>query len=230
MNTLFAIREVTLLSAALRIFLSALLGGILGLDRGMKNRPAGLRTFMLVCMGSAIVMLTNQYIYQAFNTGDPARLGAQVISGIGFIGAGTIIVTAKNQIKGLTTAAGLWACACVGLAIGIGLYEIAVLSTVCIYLVLALLHSVDYRMRKLTRQLDVYCELAAGTTLHQLIDYTREQHFKILDMQLQREETGSSGMTALTITLKADGPHKCNHDAIMERMRRMEGMAYIEEL
>ena len=226
----FSIREVTTLQAILRIFLSALLGEILGLDRGMKNRPAGLRTFMLVCMGSAIVMMTNQYIYQAFHTGDPARLGAQVISGIGFIGAGTIIVTAKNQIKGLTTAAGLWACACVGLAIGIGLYEIAVISTVCIYLVLALLHSVDYKMRKLTRQLDVYCELEKGTTLHQLIDYTREQHFRILDMQIQKEEGSNDGITALTITLKAFCPHRCNHDTIMERMKNMNGMAYIEEL
>lgn len=227
---MFEIRELTLLQVALRIFISALLGGILGLDRGMKNRPAGLRTFMLVCMGAAMVMITNQYIYQAYDTGDPARLGAQVISGIGFIGAGTIIVTAKNQIKGLTTAAGLWACACVGLAIGIGLYEVAVIGTVCIYVVLALLHQVDYKMRKLTRQIEAYCELEKGTTLHQLIDYTREQHFRILDLQLQTEEKGSSGTTALTITLRADGPHRCNHDAIMERMRSMEGMAYIEEL
>lgn len=230
MNTLLTIRELTLLQALLRIFLAALLGGLLGLDRGMKNRPAGLRTFMLVSMGAAIVMIANQSIYQGYHTGDPARLGAQVISGIGFIGAGTIIVTAKNQIKGLTTAAGLWACACIGLAIGMGLYEIAIFGTLCIYVVLTLLHSVDYKMRKLTRQIDAYCELEKGTTLHQLIDYTREQHFKILDMQLHKEDSGSTGVTVLTITLKADGPHKCNHDTIMERMRQMHGMAYIEEL
>lgn len=227
---MFAIREVTLIQAALRIFLAALFGGLLGLDRGMKNRPAGLRTFMLVCMGAAIVMITNQYVYQAFHTGDPARLGAQVISGIGFIGAGTIIVTAKNQIKGLTTAAGLWACACIGLAIGIGLYEVALIGTVCIYLVLALLHELDYKMRKLTRQIDIYCELSKGTTMRQLIEYTREQHFRILDMQLQTEDSSGNGITALTITLKASGPHRCNHNTIMERMRQMEGMAYIEEL
>ena len=177
MDNLLTIRELTIFQALLRIFLSALLGGLLGLDRGMKNRPAGLRTFMLVCMGASIVMITNQCIFQGYKIGDPARLGAQVISGIGFIGAGTIIVTAKNQIKGLTTAAGLWACACIGLAIGLGLYEVAVFGTACIYLVLTLLHSVDYKMRKLTRQLDVYCELEKGITLHQLIDYTREQHF-----------------------------------------------------
>lgn len=230
MSRLITIRELNLLQAFLRIFLAALLGGLVGLDRGMKNRPAGLRTFMLVCMGASVTMIAGQSLYQGFKTGDPARLGAQVISGIGFIGAGTIIVTAKNQIKGLTTAAGLWACACFGLAIGIGLYEIAIFGMLCVYLVLTLLHEVDYKMRKLTRQIDAYCELENGTTLHQLIDYTREQHFRILDMQLQKEDTGSGEKTALTITLRADGPHRCNHDAIMERMRQMKGMAYIEEL
>ena len=105
------IREVTYLAVALRIFAAVIIGGILGLERGMKNRPAGLRTYMLVCVGACVVMLTNQYIYQVFGSGDPVRMGAQVVSGIGFLGAGTIIVTRRNQIKGLTTAAGLWSAA-----------------------------------------------------------------------------------------------------------------------
>ena len=97
-------RELTLASIVLRILLAVFLGGVIGLERGMKNRAAGLRTYMLVCMGSCIVMVTNQYIYQAYGTGDPVRMGAQVVSGIGFLGAGSIIVTARNQIRGLTTA------------------------------------------------------------------------------------------------------------------------------
>ena len=101
------IRELTLTSIAVRILLAIVLGGVIGLERGMKNRAAGLRTYMLVCMGACIVMITNLYIYQAYDTGDPVRMGAQVVSGIGFLGAGSIIVTARNQIKGLTTAAGL---------------------------------------------------------------------------------------------------------------------------
>ena len=102
------IREVTYLAVAVRIFAAVLLGGILGLERGMKHRPAGLRTYMLVCVGSCLIMLTNQYIHQVYGSGDPVRMGAQVVSGIGFLGAGTIVVTRRNQIKGLTTAAGLW--------------------------------------------------------------------------------------------------------------------------
>ena len=116
------LREVTYLAIAVRITVSVILGGIIGLERGLKNRPAGLRTYMLVSVGSCLIMLTNQYVNQVFATGDPVRMGAQVVSGIGFLGAGTIVVTRRNQIKGLTTAAGLWAAAAVGLAIGVGLY------------------------------------------------------------------------------------------------------------
>ena len=101
------LREVTYLAVVLRIFTAVLFGGAIGLERGMKNRPAGLRTYMLVCVGSCLIMLTNQYLFQVSGAGDPMRLGAQVVSGIGFLGAGTIMVTKRNQIKGLTTAAGL---------------------------------------------------------------------------------------------------------------------------
>ena len=118
-------REVTQEAVVLRILLAIVIGGLIGLERGLKNRPAGLRTYMLVCVGSCLIMLTNQYIYQCTGAGDPMRLGAQVVSGIGFLGAGTIVVTRHNQIKGLTTAAGLWASAGVGLALGIGFYEAA---------------------------------------------------------------------------------------------------------
>lgn len=137
-------REVTLQAVVFRLVLSVLIGGILGFERGLKNRPAGLRTYVLVCVGATIVMLTNQYIYQNAGTGDPVRMGAQVISGIGFLGAGTIMVTPHNQIKGLTTAAGLWASACVGLALGIGAYEIAMIGGVTIFIVLTLLQHWDF--------------------------------------------------------------------------------------
>ena len=140
---------------AVRILVAIILGGIIGMERGMKNRPAGLRTYMLVSVGACVVMLINQYAYQVYGVGDPVRLGAQVVSGIGFLGAGTIIVTSHNQIKGLTTAAGLWASACVGLAIGIGLYEVALVGGLAIYVVLTVLHQWDFAMRSKTQIIDV---------------------------------------------------------------------------
>ena len=152
------LRELTVESMALRLVASVILGGVIGFERGRKNRPAGLRTNMLVCIGACIVMITNQYIYQVYGTGDPVRMGAQVVSGIGFLGAGTIIVTAHNRIKGLTTAASLWTAACVGLTLGVGLYEGALMGCAAIFLVLTLLHLWDNRIHRRTRSLDVYIE------------------------------------------------------------------------
>lgn len=127
------LREINLASVCLRIVLSLIIGGILGLERGRKNRPAGFRTYILVCLGSTLVMMTNQYVYQVFGTSDPTRMGAQVVSGIGFLGAGTIIVTGRQQIKGITTAAGMWTSACCGLAIGIGFYEGAIAGGIIVF-------------------------------------------------------------------------------------------------
>ena len=112
---LHTIREITYGTIFFRLFLSIVIGGVLGLERGRKSRPAGLRTYILVCLGSTVVMMTNQYVSQCMNTGDPVRMGAQVLSGIGFIGAGSIMKTGRNQVRGITTAAGLWAAACIRL-------------------------------------------------------------------------------------------------------------------
>ena len=90
---LHTIREITYGTIFFRLFLSIVIGGVLGLERGRKSRPAGLRTYILVCLGSTVVMMTNQYVSQCMNTGDPVRMGAQVLSGIGFIGAGSIMKT-----------------------------------------------------------------------------------------------------------------------------------------
>ena len=149
-------REITLGAIVLRIIMAEVLGGVIGSERGRMNRPAGMRTYMLVSIGSCVVMLINQYAYQTYGVGDPVRLGAQVVSGIGFLGAGTIIVTTHNQIKGLTTAAGLWASACIGLAIGIGLYEVAIVCCISVFSVLSVFHQWDFYMRNTTNILDLY--------------------------------------------------------------------------
>ena len=108
----------------LRLVLASLCGGLIGVERGMKGQAAGSRTFSLVCMGAALAMLTNGYIFKhlAGGAGDVTRMAAQVISGIGFLGAGTIMMTSHNHVKGLTTAAALWVTAAVGNAIGCGFY------------------------------------------------------------------------------------------------------------
>jgi len=129
------------LDALQKLGLAAVFSGIIGYEREHSHRPAGFRTHILVAVGSALVMLTSTYIFAAYKGQtnlDPARLGAQVISGIGFLGAGTILREGFS-VKGLTTAASLWAVSCIGLAVGIGYYEGAFVATIMIYLTLNLL-------------------------------------------------------------------------------------------
>lgn len=134
-----------LLAAALRLMLACLLGGVIGYEREQTHRPAGFRTHILVCVGSALVMVTSEYLFRKYSgivNMDPARLGAQVISGIGFLGAGTIMREGFN-VKGLTTAASLWTVCCVGLAAGSGYYEGAVLATLIVFLTLITLKRLE---------------------------------------------------------------------------------------
>ena len=222
------IRSVTLVSVACRIVAALLIGGILGMERGMKNRPAGLRTYMLVCVGSCLIMLTNQYIYQLTGAGDPMRLGAQVVSGIGFLGAGTIVTTRRSHIRGLTTAAGLWAAAGVGLALGIGFYEAALIAGFTIFVIMTLLHHLDTRMHRNTRMLEIYVELAPTLSLGAFIHSIREQGLEITDIQHDREGVLEHGQRAFIATLRS--PKRRNHVLLMEEIRKLDGILYLEEL
>ena len=222
------IRPVTLAAVACRIVAALLIGGILGMERGMKNRPAGLRTYMLVCVGSCLIMLTNQYIYQLTGAGDPMRLGAQVVSGIGFLGAGTIVTTRRSHIRGLTTAAGLWAAAGVGLALGIGFYEAALIAGFTIFVIMTLLHHLDTRMHRNTRMLEIYVELAPTLSLGAFIHHIRDQGLEITDIQHDRDGVLEHGQRAFIATLRS--PKRRNHVLLMEEIRKVEGILYLEEL
>jgi len=217
-----------ILSIFIRLSLAMLCGGVLGIERGKKNRPAGFRTYMLVCVGATLVMLTNQYLCELYGTGDPARLGAQVISGIGFLGAGTIIVTGRNRVKGLTTAAGLWACACVGLAIGIGFYAGAIIGCALILLVMSVLHRIDDRMTANTRVLDMYMEFQKMSDLGVFMSAIKEHGMKISDIEMTKSNSTEDIGVAVLLTLKLE--KKRPHTEIIELLSQMEGVRYIEEL
>ena len=221
------LREVTYLAVAIRIFAAVLIGGILGLERGMKNRPAGLRTYMLVCVGACVIMLTNQYIYQAAGTGDPVRMGAQVVSGIGFLGAGTIIVTRRNQIKGLTTAAGLWSAAGVGLALGVGFYEAAFAGTLAVFVVMTLLQKFDNKLHRKSKQLEAYIELST-ISLGDFLRTMRESDIEVSDVQREYGEEESDGVRAYIATLR--GKKRLSHMELMEKVLTIPGVEFVEEL
>lgn len=139
----FHVFDKELLEVFFRIIASMFCGGIIGIERGRSNQPAGMRTYMLVCLGAAVVMITGEYVYNEFGAGDPSRLGAQVISGIGFLGAGSIVISGKSKIRGLTTAAGLWVSACIGLVVGIGYISAGILATLAVYVIIVMLKPVE---------------------------------------------------------------------------------------
>lgn len=135
------------LESVIKILIAVLVGGFIGLERESANRPAGLRTHILVCVASALVMDMNILLAREFINTDPVRLGAQVISGMGFLGAGTIIKEGVN-VRGLTTAAGLWAVACLGLVIGAGFYLLAVFASLVMLITLKTFNQLEQKYTK----------------------------------------------------------------------------------
>ena len=222
------LRGINMASICLRLFLACLIGGIIGLERGKKKRPAGFRTHMLVCIGAAIAMMTNQYISTFLGESDFSRLGAQVISGIGFLGAGTIIVTGRQQVKGLTTAAGLWASACTGLAIGIGFYEGALIGALAIFGVIALLHKLDTLLYSNSPVLDIFVEAEDMSKITSMLTY-----FKAKSIRVSSFETSSDHLTAqncVTAILTISGPKKCSHAELILELGSLDGILFVEEI
>ena len=219
---------LTYAGAALRILCAIFIGGLLGLDRGLKNRPAGMRTYMLVCVGSCLIMLTNQFIYQSTGTGDPVRMGAQVVSGIGFLGAGTIIVTRRSQIKGLTTAAGLWAAAGVGLALGVGFYFGAALGGATIFGVMTLLHRMDNKLQRNARTIEVYVEMATDFSVGDFLRELRLRNLELHELQREHDAHTEQGVRAYLATLRAQ--RRTSHIELLEDLTKIPGILFIEEL
>ena len=222
------LREITYLSIAIRITLAALMGAIFGLEREMRSRAAGLRTYMLVCVGSCIIMLTNQYIFQVLTVGDPVRMGAQVVSGIGFLGAGTIVVTRNSKIRGLTTAAGLRAVAAMGLALGIGFYEVAIMGGPLIFLILTIMHGIDNQVHKRVRRMEFYAEVENSVSIAKITREIRSLGIEIENIQLDRDYASDHGVRAMLITAKK--PAKMKRDELLSKLADLEGMVALEEL
>ncbi len=223
------LQQVTTLSILVRLIMAVFLGGVIGLERGANKQAAGFRTHILVCVGAAMAMLTNQFVCETMaSTSDPTRLGAQVITGVGFLGVGTILVTGKHKIKGLTTAAGLWASACIGLAIGIGFYMGAIIASLLVYISLALLPKLEHRVYQQSRAMDIYLEINDIYHLKNLVYQIRSQDIIVHETNISRSEIGPEGFIGLHLCLRL--PKGKNRYEILEELESAEGVYLAEEI
>lgn len=210
----------------IRLIMSMILGASIGFDRSKKGSPAGLKTHSLVCIGSTLVMLTSEYCFVNYELGDITRLPAQVISGIGFLGAGMILVTGNDRIKGLTSAASIWFSACIGLAVGIGFYSGAIAATVLEIIVLKLLSKHISPQAKYTT-IDMYLEYTSEFDLSSMILLMKDNHIELVNednnllKNLQVKENTYSTLISVQILGKTDT------EEIVELLESVHGVSKV---
>ena len=191
------LRDFNIWTIALRLVLAMIFGGALGLERGKQGRAAGMRTHIFVCLGATLTtMIGFHAVDRLASDGDPLRVAAQVISGIGFLGVGTILIKGRFQITGLTTAAGLWCAAAIGIALGAGFYEGALITFICSLLTVTLLWRVEYMLNKKYRRFGIYIEIRSDENVRRAIDYL-EETYRVTDVQVTAPRSGTAGNVGL---------------------------------
>ena len=239
MGTCFEyLRQLNMASMVLRIVLAMLMGGLVGFERERKRRPAGFRTYMLVALGAALTMILSQYLNLMLNTQwaaiaegsktDVSRFGAQVINGVGFLGAGTIIVTGRQEVKGLTTAAGLWASACMGLAIGAGFYECMIVGFLLIELCMRVLPFVENWIMAKARNLNIYIEMDSIENLGNIVGRMKAEDITIYDVEIDKQQ--QAHMSQINALFYVRLPQKQQHTEILARLSMLDGIISIEEV
>lgn len=230
--------SVSYIDVLLRTFLAVILGGLIGYERQTKQRPAGFRTHILVCLGSMTVMLLSEIMfnkyYELYNiTLDPTRMGAQVISGIGFLGAGSIMRSGHN-IKGLTTAAGLWSVAAIGLVIGAGFYLVAIIISLVLYIILFSLNKVSLDLNRHGNILEMKITLINKPKTLGLINIALAKYnAKILDMSFVNEldDIDNDDIIVVNIVSKLDlAIYNSERETILNTIRLIDGVTDVERI
>lgn len=230
--------NINIFSIIVRIFLAVILGGLIGIERAFKKHEAGFRTNILVCVGATMTTFCNQFIYEYFGGGDVARLGAGVISGVGFLGAGTILLTSRNQIRGLTTAAGLWTCACLGISIGLGFYTVAICGCLAIMLVLYILPRIESVINNRTPYLTLHVEFESineddkQSYLKDFMVFLRNNNAKIYAVERnQAYATTELAVYSISIKINVDkNKAKKTQDEIVAEVDKLEYIFHCEKI
>ncbi len=233
-------QELNIWTMMLRIVLAMLVGGVIGLERERKGRAAGFRTYMLVALGAAVTMIMSQYLNIMLKTyladafeivkqrTDVVRIGTQVISGVGFLAAGTIIVTGKQEVKGLTTAAGLWASACMGLAVGAGFMECVLVSFLLVVLSIWVLPSIETLILNRSRNMLLYVETENILQLSAIINYIKREDIRIYSLEINRDKPES--LDSVSAVLDIHLPINPYHAELVAALSTLSGVISIDEV
>ena len=211
----------------IRIAISLALGIVIGIDRGAKRRGGGARTTITVCLGATMVMLLEQYLEEIYpERFDISRIAAQVVSGVGFLGAGSILVSG-HQIKGLTSAASIWTCACIGLAVGIGFIDGAVIITGILLMVLHILPMIEKRIYQWSRYVTLYIESDRNRTAAMLLHKLRSDGCTVdmYDVDKSRAE-GQSFTILITVRI----PARMKKGEYLKELEHLEGVLFVDAL
>lgn len=234
------LRHLSIESVIFRLFLAIIFGGAIGLEREKKNRPAGFRTYMIVCLGATLTMILGQYelnmvethwLSQADLVGtktDITRFAAQVINGVGFLGAGSILITGRQQIKGLTTAASLWASACMGLVIGASFYECAFLAFFLIMTVMWLLPKVEAFLIETARNMNIYIELFSLEGINEVIGCLKVLNIQIYEVDIEHGKKSQNKHPNAVFSVRLSKQQ--SHTKVVAALSKLECISVIKEI
>lgn len=216
--------EFNWVTVLFRIVFAAAAGGIIGVERGLHGRAAGMRTHMMVCLGAALTTLLGVYNVEVLGVvwADPMRVGAQVISGVGFLGAGTILLKkGSSQIRGLTTAAGLWATAVIGLAIGVGFYLGALVTTFVVVLAFTVVANLEFHVSAKRQRLFVYLELDSVDSVTGVIDIIKTKYGAI-EIQVTPSRSGTAKNVGMEALIRVPRKH-----TVEERIQDLQNIDHV---
>ena len=211
-----------------RIFVAACLGLLIGSERKNRNKSAGIRTHVIVALGAALIMVVSKYGFMDVEKADAARVAAQVVSGIGFLGAGTIIVTGANQVKGLTTAAALWVNAAVGIAIGSGFYFGAVSATILVCFSSEIFRAVDRVIIGNAAHMKICIEGMNEGFLVRLLEFFKERDIRVSSVIRTSEYKWYK--KDICVIMELELKHRQSHNKLLKEIQELEGLRFVEEV
>lgn len=226
LNIVEYLRDFNFYSVVVRLVLATILSGIIGIERSKTGRAAGLRTHILVCLGATIASMTGLYIDSVSDmSGDVTRIAAQVVSGIGFLGAGTILVKNKSIVTGLTTAACVWATGSIGIAVGYGFYEAAMIGALLIFFITGKLGSVDKKLCRDITDISVYIEFLDAKFLNDTLDEIKNKGYLVGNITLHKARANVENGIGAEIILHSD--KKTNSDEIVKELKTTTNINFV---